>query len=419
MIKKLRVRFKGDGAPDCVSFRASAILWEAAVRVLTLLVLFLSVFTGSFYTVFAEPMEAPAIKAAVEGAEYRQEDQEERGYTLSYQLKARYYKEAFSAENGGICGGWGRSIEVSGMSASLLLPDGQAGRLEYRCCFRGRGWDQDWLTGGEISGNPEGSGCLEAIQLRLYGSLSRQYDVCYRVLVSGLGWLDWASNGAPAGAAGYGKLYHVEAIRILLNDKGNPLPGQGGISFYGNESSPPDDFAALLERAEAERRAASAGIANGRLAAMAGETAYQAVIAQAAWEAENDRFIGEAIAEMSCQYINHRVPYILGGEDLNSGVDCAGFVKELYHAFGVDFERNGDLYAVMGVYVPPDPACMLPGDIILYTEINNVPGTGHTGMYIGNGLGISASGPGEDVVIRNFNYRPILVVRRVFAYSGS
>ena len=55
---------------------------------------------------------------------------------------------------------------------------------------------------------------LEALGLRLTGSLANQYDISYRVHVQETGWQDWKVNSVMAGTEGQSK--RIEAIQIRL-----------------------------------------------------------------------------------------------------------------------------------------------------------------------------------------------------------
>ena len=50
--------------------------------------------------------------------------------------------------------------------------------------------------------------------------------------MSGIGWLDWACNGAAAGSAGKGKA--IEAVKVILVEKGGAAPGSSSNVFIGD-----------------------------------------------------------------------------------------------------------------------------------------------------------------------------------------
>lgn len=115
--------------------------------------------------------------------------------------------------------------------------------------------------------------------------------------------------------------------------------------------------------------------------------------------------IGQQIADFACQFVGN--PYVVAGESLTDGCDCAGFVKAVYAHFGVYFERNLDLYMTLGRGVSYEEA--KPGDIILYS--------GHAALYIGNDTIVNASCPELGICIRSpATYRQIIGIRRLFDY---
>ena len=70
---------------------------------------------------------------------------------------------------------------------------------------------------------------MEAVQIKLTGSIASSYDVYYRVHSQTFGWLDWACNGQSAGSAGYAK--RIEAIQIVLVKKGGAAPGSTATPY--------------------------------------------------------------------------------------------------------------------------------------------------------------------------------------------
>ncbi len=115
----------------------------------------------------------------------------------------------------------GKGRRIEGLQL-FLDPASADGGIE--CCshMQGTGW-QSWRGVGDASGLPGEGKRLEAVRIRLTGSLSKVYDVWYRLHVSQFGWMGWTSNGAIAGTSELG--LRAEAIQIRLVRKGSAAPG--------------------------------------------------------------------------------------------------------------------------------------------------------------------------------------------------
>ena len=106
-------------------------------------------------------------------------------------------------------------------------PEQPAG-IEYRVHAQSYGW-MDWVKDGAQAGTTGQGKRLEAIQIRLTGSLADQYDIYYRAHVESYGWLNWTANGEKSGSLGYGK--RMEALEIRLVKKGEAAPTGEGDSY--------------------------------------------------------------------------------------------------------------------------------------------------------------------------------------------
>ena len=130
--------------------------------------------------------------------------------------------------NGAIAGTTGRALPMEALEAQLDWY-GHSGAIELRGHVSNIGW-QKWSEGR--CGTTGKAQRLEAVQIRLTGEASEKYDVWYCAHVSGIGWLDWACNGAAVGSAGKGKA--IEAVKVVLVEKGGSAPGSSDKVFIGD-----------------------------------------------------------------------------------------------------------------------------------------------------------------------------------------
>lgn len=97
------------------------------------------------------------------------------------------------------------------------------------------------------------------------------------------------------------------------------------------------------------------------------------------------------VAGLATQYIG--TPYKWGGQDLQSGIDCSGFVKKMFGDIGVNLPRTAAEQETVG-----EPITRLEdlqrGDRLYFWEAKRGK-IGHTGIYLGNGYFVhSSSGKG-------------------------
>ncbi len=97
-------------------------------------------------------------------------------------------------------------------------------------------------------------------------------------------------------------------------------------------------------------------------------------------------------------------PYVYGGTS-RSGVDCSGFVQNVFKAKGIDLPRVTTDQVKSGKEVSRDQ--LQPGDLVFFN--NN----GHVGIYIGNGQYIHSPHTGDQVKISSLAGQNISACRRV------
>jgi cell wall-associated NlpC family hydrolase len=105
------------------------------------------------------------------------------------------------------------------------------------------------------------------------------------------------------------------------------------------------------------------------------------------------------------------VPYVWAG-NTRSGLDCSGFVKNVFASQGFSLPRHSGDQARVGLLVAPED--LRPGDR-LYFDMGSKGRISHTGIYLGNGYFIHASSNqgkvGVDVLGGNY-LRGLVVARR-------
>jgi soluble lytic murein transglycosylase-like protein len=105
------------------------------------------------------------------------------------------------------------------------------------------------------------------------------------------------------------------------------------------------------------------------------------------------------------------VPYVFGGNDPKTGLDCSSLVQRAYADLGVKLPRIAADQARQGTAVP-SLAQAKPGDLLAF----NSP-VDHIAIYIGDNKMIAAPQPGEKVKIQDV-YQTPSAIRRVLPESA-
>lgn len=117
---------------------------------------------------------------------------------------------------------------------------------------------------------------------------------------------------------------------------------------------------------------------------------------------------GSDIANFGLKYVGY--PYVYGGNSLTNGVDCSGFVSQVYAQFGYDLGVRSS-YAMRSIGTGVSLADAKAGDIICYS--------GHVALYIGNGNIVHAKNSQYGIVVDPVYYSgsgtgpTVLAVRRI------
>jgi peptidoglycan DL-endopeptidase CwlO len=99
---------------------------------------------------------------------------------------------------------------------------------------------------------------------------------------------------------------------------------------------------------------------------------------------------GDAVVADAKKYLG--VPYVWGGTNPATGLDCSGLVQRVYKDLGINLPRVAADQGNAGTTVP-NLAAAKPGDLLVMN------GGEHIGIYAGNNQYIHAPQPGQNVQI--------------------
>ena len=111
---------------------------------------------------------------------------------------------------------------------------------------------------------------------------------------------------------------------------------------------------------------------------------------------------GQDVVTFASKYVG-KMPYVWGGESLETGADCSGFTMLVYRHFGYSLPHSSYAQGSCGVPIAYENA--MPGDLIVYSD--------HVGIYIGNGVIVNASNEKNGTKYSNVQPEKIVAVRRI------
>lgn len=104
--------------------------------------------------------------------------------------------------------------------------------------------------------------------------------------------------------------------------------------------------------------------------------------------------VGDRVAEMAHEYLG--IPYVWGGTDPKTGLDCSGLVQHVFRRVGIELPRVSNDQARQGTPVASlDEA--RPGDLIAWDRGPRNVGADHIAIYMGDGMMIEAPRRGGHV----------------------
>lgn len=119
---------------------------------------------------------------------------------------------------------------------------------------------------------------------------------------------------------------------------------------------------------------------------------------------------GQQVVDRAKTYLG--VPYVWGGTDPQSGLDCSGLVQRVYRDLGIELPRVSRDQAQAGVPVGSMDQAR-PGDLLAFGHPVH-----HIGIYIGDGQMIEAPRPGLSVRIGPV-YETPSAIRRVLPEAAT
>ncbi len=125
---------------------------------------------------------------------------------------------------------------------------------------------------------------------------------------------------------------------------------------------------------------------------------------------------GDDVVTEARKYLG--LPYVWGGNSIESGVDCSGLVQQVYKTLGYDLPRLSAHQAREGTTVA-SLAEAQPGDLIAWDNSSRNNGADHIAIYIGDGKMIEAPRTGLNVRIIDVPSEPDMIRRIIQPAAAS
>jgi len=113
--------------------------------------------------------------------------------------------------------------------------------------------------------------------------------------------------------------------------------------------------------------------------------------------------VRQSVAERTSELVLHAmgflgVPYRRGGNSAETGFDCSGFVRAIYHqTVGLILPRSADQQAAATQTI--DKSDLQPGDLVFFNTMRRA--FSHVGIYIGDNKFIHSPRPGAQVRVED------------------
>jgi len=137
--------------------------------------------------------------------------------------------------------------------------------------------------------------------------------------------------------------------------------------------------------------------------ALGGPASFDSLLARATGAASGGP-TGADVVEEAKKHLG--VPYVWGGTDPRTGLDCSGLVQTVMGDLGIDVPRTAAQQATVGTEVPSLDQAQ-PGDLVV------LKGGAHIGIYVGDGKMLHAPKSGDVVKIADVYETPMTIRRLV------
>lgn len=119
---------------------------------------------------------------------------------------------------------------------------------------------------------------------------------------------------------------------------------------------------------------------------------------------------GDDVVAAAKKYLG--TPYVFGGTNPNTGLDCSALVQRAYKDLGIDLPRTAAQQAKAGIEVN-GLSNAKPGDILCFDSPVD-----HVGIYLGGNKMIAAPKPGDHVKVESVYETPTHIRRVVGTETG-
>ena len=177
------------------------------------------------------------------------------------------------------------------------------------------------------------------------------------------------------------------ASAFRMGDQGSEVAEiQGQLASLGYDVAADGDFGPATAEAIKSFQSSRGLEADG----LVGPSTYSALMGRSMPQvSRSSNYISRRVVANSMNYLG--VPYVFGGTS-PSGFDCSGYVCWVYNQNGYDVGRT----TANGLWQKSQhisEAEAKPGDLVFFKGTYDTTGMSHTGIYLGNGMMVSAGDP--------------------------